>query len=90
MFSLHLYLISKCADFHFSQDMFLRMCCAVLLWIKTELLSGDFAENLKLLQHYPDINVEYLVWVAQDLAPPATPSYRLSPLIMNPAVKLIL
>ncbi|KAF5482173.1 hypothetical protein F2P56_002762 [Juglans regia] len=60
------------------QDMLLRVCCAMLLCVKSRLLSGDFVANLKLLQHYPDINIEYLLQVAQDLSPD-TSSFRLSP-----------
>lgn len=63
---------------HFLQDMLLRVCCAMLLCIKSSLLSGDFVTNLKLLQHYPDINIERLLQVAQDFSPD-TSSYRLSP-----------
>ncbi|KAL3585500.1 hypothetical protein D5086_012367 [Populus alba] len=50
------------------QDMLLRICCAMLLCMKSRLLSGDFVANLRLLQHYPDINIEYLLQVAQDLS----------------------
>ncbi|XP_062148265.1 uncharacterized protein LOC133857146 [Alnus glutinosa] len=60
------------------QDMLLRVCCAMLLCVKSRLLSGDFVANLKLLQHYPGINIEHLLQVAQDLTPD-TSSYRLSP-----------
>ncbi|KAK6945098.1 Rab-GTPase-TBC domain [Dillenia turbinata] len=59
------------------QDMLLRVCCAMLLCVKSRLLSGDFTANLKLLQHYPDINIEFLLQVARDLTPD-TSSYRLS------------
>lgn len=60
------------------QDMLLRVCCAMLLCMKSRLLSGDFVANLQLLQHYPDINIEHLLQVARDLSPD-TSSYRLSP-----------
>ncbi|KAF3453703.1 hypothetical protein FNV43_RR04144 [Rhamnella rubrinervis] len=43
------------------QDMLLRLCCAMLLCVKSRLLSGDFVANMKLLQHYPDINIEHLI-----------------------------
>jgi hypothetical protein len=61
----------------FVQDMLLRICCAMLLCMKSRLLSGDFVANLRLLQHYPDINIEYLLQVAQDLSAD-TSSYSLS------------
>ncbi|XP_027917999.1 TBC domain-containing protein C1952.17c-like isoform X1 [Vigna unguiculata] len=52
------------------QDMLLRICCAMLLCVKSKLLNGDFVANLKLLQHYPDdINLEYLLQVAKDISP---------------------
>lgn len=60
------------------QDMLLRVCCSMLLCVKSRLLNGDFVANLKLLQHYPDINIEHLLQVAQDLSPD-TSSYRFSP-----------
>ncbi|MBA0690237.1 hypothetical protein Golax_006923 [Gossypium laxum] len=59
------------------QEMLLRVCCAMLLCVKSRLLTGDFAANLKLLQHYPEINIEHLLQVAQDLTPD-TSYYRLS------------
>ncbi|GAU37056.1 hypothetical protein TSUD_207620 [Trifolium subterraneum] len=60
------------------QDMLLRICSAMLLCVKSRLLSGDFVANIKLLQHYPDdVNLEYLLQVAQDISPD-TSSYILS------------
>ncbi|XP_011622477.1 TBC1 domain family member 13 isoform X3 [Amborella trichopoda] len=49
------------------QDMLLRMCCAMLICVRSTLLKGDFTANLKLLQHYPNIDIEYLLQIAQDL-----------------------
>ncbi|KAK3001431.1 hypothetical protein RJ639_021831 [Escallonia herrerae] len=51
------------------QEMLLRICCAMLLCVKSRLLSGDFVANLKLLQRYPDINIEHLLRVAHDITP---------------------
>ncbi|GFZ20872.1 Ypt/Rab-GAP domain of gyp1p superfamily protein [Actinidia rufa] len=51
------------------QEMLLRVCCAMLLCVKSRLLSGDFIANLKLLQHYPEINIEHLLSVAKDIIP---------------------
>ncbi|CAL5443318.1 unnamed protein product [Camellia sinensis] len=59
------------------QEMLLRVCCAMLLCIKSSLLSGDFIANLKLLQHYPKINIEHLLRVAKDISPD-TSSFHLS------------
>lgn len=50
----------------------------MLLCMKSRLLSGDFVANIKLLQHYPDdVNLEYLLQVAQDISPD-TSSYIMS------------
>ncbi|KAI9203443.1 rab-GTPase-TBC domain-containing protein [Polychytrium aggregatum] len=40
-------------------DFLIDFCCAMLICIRDDLLSNGFAENIKLLQHYPvvDINV---------------------------------
>lgn len=59
------------------QDMLMKICCAMLLCMKSRLLSGDFVANLKLLQHYPDINIEHLLQVARDISSDSS-SYRLS------------
>ena len=57
--------------------MLLRVCCAMLLCVKSRLLSGDFAANLHLLQHYPDVNVEHLLEVAREINM-ETSSFRVS------------
>ncbi|CAI9100133.1 OLC1v1037072C1 [Oldenlandia corymbosa var. corymbosa] len=50
------------------QEMLLRVCCAMLLSVKTRLLRGDFMDNLQLLQHYPsEIDIECILKTAQDL-----------------------
>lgn len=59
------------------QDMLLRVCCAMLLCVKSRLLSGDFAANLNLLQHYPDVNTEHLLQVAREINT-ETSSFRVS------------
>ncbi|KAL6223890.1 hypothetical protein ACLB2K_002747 [Fragaria x ananassa] len=59
------------------QDMLLKICCAMLLCMKSRLMSGDFVANLKLLQHYPEINIEHLLQVARDISSESS-SYRLS------------
>lgn len=62
---------------HGVQDMLLRVCCAMLLSVKTRLLSGDFVDNLMLLQHYPEINIDCILRIAQDIAPD-TSSFHVS------------
>ncbi|XP_065851396.1 TBC domain-containing protein C1952.17c-like isoform X2 [Euphorbia lathyris] len=52
-----------------TKDMLLRICCAMLLCMRSRLLSGDFADNLRLLQHYPEIDIDHLIQVARDLSP---------------------
>uniref|UniRef100_A0A5B7B1R2 Putative TBC1 domain family member 13 n=1 Tax=Davidia involucrata TaxID=16924 RepID=A0A5B7B1R2_DAVIN len=59
------------------QEMLLRVCCAMLICVKSRLLTGDFVANLKLLQHYPEINIEHFLQVAQDISPD-TSSFHLS------------
>ncbi|XP_057507672.1 TBC domain-containing protein C1952.17c-like [Actinidia eriantha] len=59
------------------QEMLLRVCCAMLLCVKSRLLSGDFIANLNLLQHYPEINIEHLIQVAKDISSPYTSSFHL-------------
>lgn len=60
------------------QEMLLRVCCAMLLCVKSRLLSGDFIANLKLLQHYPEVNIEHLLQVARDIDPDDTTSFRIT------------
>ncbi|KAK9130689.1 hypothetical protein Sjap_011176 [Stephania japonica] len=60
------------------QEMLLRICCAMLLCVKSRLLAGDFTENLKLLQHYPEVNIEHLLQVAKELTNPTTCPSELS------------
>jgi hypothetical protein len=46
----------------------LRICLAMVLLVREELLQGDFTSNLKLLQHYPQsIDVAVVLKTAQEL-----------------------
>ncbi|XP_078174731.1 uncharacterized protein LOC144568305 [Carex rostrata] len=49
------------------QDRVLRVCCSMLLCVKHELFCGDFAANLKLLQHYPQLDLSHLLDVASNI-----------------------
>ncbi|KAI3424612.1 Rab-GAP TBC domain-containing protein [Psidium guajava] len=49
------------------QETLLRICCAMLILVRRRLLAGDFTANLKLLQHYPSINISHLLYVANKL-----------------------
>lgn len=51
------------------QDVLLRICCAMLICARSRLLRGDFVDNLKLLQHYPQNNVEHILQVAHGMSP---------------------
>ncbi|KAF7494392.1 TBC1 domain family member 13 [Sarcoptes scabiei] len=35
-------------------DFLLRVCCSMIILIRDQLMSGDFATNMKLLQNFPD------------------------------------
>ena len=48
-------------------DCLLRFCVAMLLNIRTELLQGDFAQNIKLLQKYPSVDVHTIIHQAMQL-----------------------
>ncbi|XP_073111088.1 uncharacterized protein [Elaeis guineensis] len=52
-----------------SKEMLLRVCCAMLVCVRRELLKGDFTSNLKLLQHYPETDLDYLLEIAHHLTP---------------------
>ncbi|CAN6442355.1 unnamed protein product [Victoria cruziana] len=49
------------------QDMLLRVCCAMLLCVRSKLLRGDFIANLKLLQHYPETDINYILEIADEI-----------------------
>eukprot|EP00252_Welwitschia_mirabilis_P017162 TRINITY_DN3807_c0_g2_i1.p1 TRINITY_DN3807_c0_g2~~TRINITY_DN3807_c0_g2_i1.p1 ORF type:complete len:569 (+),score=111.48 TRINITY_DN3807_c0_g2_i1:340-2046(+) len=48
-------------------EILLRICCAMLMCIRSRLLGGDFTMNLKLLQHYPYVDTNHLLQVAEQL-----------------------
>jgi hypothetical protein len=49
-------------------EILLRVCCAMLLCERSRLLAGDFTTNLKLLQHYPAVDIQHLLRVADGLS----------------------
>ncbi|CAK9192317.1 unnamed protein product [Sphagnum troendelagicum] len=49
-------------------EILLRVCCAMLLCERSRLLAGDFTTNLKLLQHYPAVDMQHLLRVADGLS----------------------
>ncbi|RRT77811.1 hypothetical protein BHE74_00004070 [Ensete ventricosum] len=52
------------------QETLLRICCAMLIFVRRRLLAGDFTSNLKLLQNYPTVNINHLLHVANKLRGP--------------------
>jgi len=42
-------------------EFLIYLCCAMIIAVKTQLLSGDFADNLKLLQSYPTTDIIHLI-----------------------------
>jgi len=45
-------------------DFMIYFCCAMMVSVKEEIMEGDFAENLSLLQNYPNSDIDYLIQVA--------------------------
>jgi len=48
-------------------DFLIYVCCAMLLCVRDQLLKGDFADNLKLLQNYPPIDIYVILHKAEEL-----------------------
>eukprot|EP00216_Chloropicon_sp_CCMP2111_P005275 CAMPEP_0198237356 /NCGR_PEP_ID=MMETSP1446-20131203/3215_1 /TAXON_ID=1461542 ORGANISM="Unidentified sp, Strain CCMP2111" /NCGR_SAMPLE_ID=MMETSP1446 /ASSEMBLY_ACC=CAM_ASM_001112 /LENGTH=146 /DNA_ID=CAMNT_0043919489 /DNA_START=81 /DNA_END=518 /DNA_ORIENTATION=- len=57
-------------------DALLRVCVAMATLARDALLSGDFAQNIKLLQSYPPVDVHILIQKARDIAGTGTASPR--------------
>jgi len=45
-------------------DFLIDLCCAMIIHVRGELLSSDFAHNMKLLQNYPPIDVRDILALA--------------------------
>jgi hypothetical protein len=56
------------ADPSGKKDSLLRTCIGMILLVRSQLLVGDFASNLKLLQHYPPTDVSIVIKKSQELA----------------------
>lgn len=50
-------------------DCLLRVCLAMLQHVRTQLLGGEFAANVKLLQRYPSCDVNVLLRAAASMPP---------------------
>jgi len=48
-------------------DFLIYVCCAMLVNVRDKLLNGDFADNLKLLQNYPPIDIHLILDKAEQL-----------------------
>lgn len=46
----------------------LYICCAMIVLIRSQLLSGDFSTNVKLLQNYPSTDIQIVLNKAVELA----------------------
>jgi TBC1 domain family member 13 len=53
-------------------DCLLRVCCAMLLHVKPQLVAGDFSMNVKLLQRFPSVDINVILGQAAALAPCAS------------------
>jgi len=48
-------------------EFLIYVCCAMLLCVRDKLLKGDFADNLRLLQNYPPIDIHIILDKAEQL-----------------------
>jgi hypothetical protein len=48
-------------------DFLLYMCCSMIITVREKLIAGDFAEAVKLLQHYPPSDIHKLLCNAEEI-----------------------
>jgi hypothetical protein len=48
-------------------DFLIHICCAMLIVIRDQILKSDFASSLKLLQHYPPVDMHLILEKAVEL-----------------------
>ncbi|CAI8055926.1 TBC1 domain family member 13 [Geodia barretti] len=48
-------------------DFLLYMCCSMIISVREKLIAGDFAEAVKLLQHYPPLDIHKLLCNAEEI-----------------------
>lgn len=53
-------------------DFLIYVCCAMHMVIRDQILAGDFATTMKLLQNYPDIDIHTILSRAIELKRPRT------------------
>ncbi|XP_022833127.1 TBC1 domain family member 13 isoform X1 [Spodoptera litura] len=49
-------------------DFLIHICCAMILLVRNDLLSGDFASNVKLLQNFPPMDVSLILNKAVEIS----------------------
>lgn len=49
-------------------EFFIYICCAMILLVRQELLNGDFASNVKLLQNFPPMDVSLILNKAVEIS----------------------
>ncbi|CAK1554166.1 unnamed protein product [Leptosia nina] len=42
-------------------DFLINICCAMIILVRNDILIGDFASNIKLLQHFPPMDVSRII-----------------------------
>ncbi|XP_014208110.1 TBC1 domain family member 13 [Copidosoma floridanum] len=53
-------------------DFLIHICCAMILLCKNQILNGDFAANVKLLQNFPSMDIQIVLTKAAELAEKAS------------------
>ncbi|XP_022123984.1 TBC1 domain family member 13 isoform X2 [Pieris rapae] len=48
-------------------DFLISVCCAMILLVRDDIMTGDFASNVKLLQHFPPMDVSLIVTKARTI-----------------------
>jgi hypothetical protein len=57
------------SDSHGRMDCLLRVCCAMVLNIRPQLMTGDFTTIMRTLQRYPPVDITIILNKAQSLEP---------------------
>ncbi|XP_006818481.1 TBC1 domain family member 13-like, partial [Saccoglossus kowalevskii] len=48
-------------------EFLIDICCAMIILVRDKLIDGDFSSNMKLLQNYPDTDVNLILTKASDI-----------------------
>jgi len=72
----------------FRFQFFLYVCTAMLVCLRDQLLDGSFADNLKMIQHYPLQDIQVILTKAEEISlesyTPPPPRPKLSPPTLQP------